>query len=108
MLNSAKAFALAMILMIGSGCAGRVPAPTFKTPGEPHVSWIIMFGDQDNPNREFACQSEPRTDCVMPPSRGDAPVVSLVYFYYHGVHAEAKYSGAIKIGFFDQDRLLSG
>jgi hypothetical protein len=93
-------FSVAMAMMAGSGCARRVPQPAVKTPGEPLVSWIIMFGDQDNPDREFACQSHPLTECAMPPSRPDAQVVSEVHFYYHGVPTDTNYSGVNRIGFF--------
>jgi hypothetical protein len=100
MLKSFTVLAVAMATMVGEGCAMRVPQPAVKTPGEPLVSWIIMFGDQDNPDREFACQSHPLTECVMPPSRPDAQVVSEVHFYYHGVQTDTNYSGVNRIGFF--------
>jgi hypothetical protein len=95
-----RTFALATILAVGSACAMRMPGPSRRTLAEPHVSWIIMFGDQDNPDREFACQSEPLTDCVLPPSRPEAPVVSAVHFYYHRAGTDTNYSGVNKIGFF--------
>jgi hypothetical protein len=98
--KSATLSALAMSLVVGSACSARVPGPTVKTIGEPRVSWIIMFGDHDNPDREFACQSDPRTECVMPPSRPDAQVVSAVHFYYHPASTDTNYSGVNKIGFF--------
>lgn len=82
------------------GCARHVPEPAVSMPGAPHVSWIIMSGDSDNPDREFVCQSEPRTDCVVPVSRPDAQVFSDVHVYYHGAGAETKYTGSIQIGFF--------
>jgi hypothetical protein len=100
MLKSVTVVSVAMAMMAGSGCAGRVPQPAVKTPGEPLVSWIIMFGDQDDPDREFSCQSHPLTECVMPPSRPDAEVVSAVHFYYHGVQTDTNYSGVNRIGFF--------
>jgi hypothetical protein len=59
-----------------------------------------MFGDQDNPDREFACQSAPLNPCVMPASRPDAQVVSSVHFYYHGGRVDTSYSGSNTIGFF--------
>ena len=84
-----------------SACARRVPEPAITTPGVPHVSWVIMSGDRDNPDREFVCQSEPRTDCVVPASRPDSRVLSDVHIYYHGAGAETRYEGSIQIGFFD-------
>jgi hypothetical protein len=100
MLKSATSFTLVVMLMAGSACGTHVPGPATRTSAEPHVSWIIMFGDQDDPDREFACQSEPRTACVVPPSRPDAQVVSAVHFYYHGGNTDTSYSGVNKIGFF--------
>lgn len=102
MLKSATVLAVGITtaMICGGGCASRVPRPAVMAPGEPLVSWIIMFGDQDNPNREFACQSHPLTACVMPPSRPDAQIVSAVHFYYHGVQTDTNYSGVNRIGFF--------
>jgi hypothetical protein len=99
MLKSFTVLAAAMA-MLGQGCGRRVPQPAVKTPGEPLVSWIVMFGDQDNPDREFACQSHPLTECAVPASRPDAQVVSDVHFYYHGVQTDTNYSGVNRIGFF--------
>jgi len=96
----ATALALALIAMAGPACATRVPQPKVGTSGEPRVSWIIMFGDQDDPDREFACQSDPRTECAVPPSRPNAQVVSAVHFYYHAAKADTTYSGVNTIGFF--------
>ena len=84
-----------------SACARHVPEPAMAMPGTPHVSWIIMSGDRDNPDREFVCQSEPRTECVVPVSRTDAQVFSDVHIYYHGAGAETRYMGSIRIGFFN-------
>jgi hypothetical protein len=81
-------------------CAKRVPEPVGVASGTPHVSWIIMFGDSDNPDREFACQSDPRNDCVIPVSSPNDQVFSDVHIYYHGAGAETKYSGSIDVGFF--------
>jgi hypothetical protein len=86
--------------VLNSTCAKRVPEPVDVAPGTPHVSWVIMSGDSDNPDREFVCQSNPRTDCVLPASRPDEQVFSDVHFYYHGAGAETKYTGSIDIGFF--------
>jgi hypothetical protein len=83
-----------------SACARHVPEPAVAIPGTPHVSWIIMSGDSDNPDREFVCQSEPRTECVMPVSRPEAQVFSDVHIYYHGAGAETRYTGTVQIRFF--------
>ena len=91
----------ALIAAIGIiGCGMRVPEPAVNMPGTPHVSWIIMSGDSDNADREFVCQSEPRTECVIPVSSLDNPVFSDVHVYYHGAGVETRYTGTIQIGFF--------
>jgi len=90
----------AVAAVFTSACARSAPKPIGVAPGTPHVSWIIMSGDRDNPDREFVCQSNPRNDCVVPASRPDAQVFSDVHFYYHGAGAETKYAGSIDIGFF--------
>ena len=87
-------------VVLTSACAKRVPEPVGVAPGTPHISWIIMSGDRDNPDQEFVCQSDPRNDCVVPVSRPDAQVFADVHFYYHGAGAETKYTGSIDIGFF--------
>jgi hypothetical protein len=89
-----------MAALLNSTCAKRVPEPAGVARGTPHISWIIMSGDSDNPDREFVCQSEPRNECVIPVSRPDEQVFSDVHFYYHGAGAETKYTGSIDIGFF--------
>ena len=86
--------------MSGSTCTRSVPASTGLAPGTPHVSWVFMTGNRDNPDEDFICQSNPRNDCVVPVSRPDAQVFSHVYFYYHRAGAETKYEGPIDIGFF--------
>jgi hypothetical protein len=91
---------VATIAVLTSACATRVPKPAGIAPGTPYVSWIIMSGDRDNPDQEFVCQSDPRTECVIPASRPEAQVFSDVHIYYHGTGAETKYTGSIEIGFF--------
>jgi len=81
-------------VVLTSACAKRVPEPVGVAPGTPHISWIIMSGDRDNPDQEFVCQSDPRNDCVVPVSRPDAQVFADVHFYYHGAGAETKYTSA--------------
>jgi hypothetical protein len=66
------------------------------------VGWVIMHGDADNPDREFVCQSNPRSECVVPVDRPDARVLAHVHFYYHAAATDTSYTGAIRIGFFDR------
>jgi hypothetical protein len=89
------------VVLLTMGCGKRVPVPSAGTPGTPHVGWVIMVGDRDNPNRDFVCQSDPRTDCVMPASRPDDQAFTDVHFYFHPAKAEATYRGTIVIPFFE-------
>jgi hypothetical protein len=70
---------LTLVALVSSACAKRVPEPTGVAPGTPHISWVLMYGDRDTPDQEFSCQSEPRTDCVLPVSRPDAQVFSDIH-----------------------------
>jgi hypothetical protein len=81
-------------------CARHAPEPPIRVPGKPYVSWVIMSGDSDNADGDFVCQSDPRTDCIVPVSRADARVFSDVHVYYHGAGAETRYAGTMQIGFF--------
>lgn len=91
---------LVLVIQVVGGCAKHVPEPVGVAPGTPHVSWVIMHGDRDNPDQEFACQSDPRNECVVPASRPDAQVFSDVHVYYHGAGGETKYVGVVDIGYF--------
>ena len=83
-----------------SSCARRVPEPASSAPpGTPHVTWVLMYGDRDNADEEFACQSEPKTDCVLPASRPETQVFSDIHIYYHGAGAQTKYEGTKNIGY---------
>jgi len=94
------AIALAAACGACGACGAKIPTASGVAPGTPYVSWIIMHGDRDNPDREFACQSDARASCVVPVSRADAQVFSHVYLYYHGAGVETKYTGSVQIGFF--------
>ena len=80
-------------------CAKPVPEDVGVPPGTPYISWVLMYGDRDDADREFACQSDPRTDCVLPASKPDAQVFGDIHFYFHGAGAETRYEGAINIGY---------
>jgi len=97
----ARLFILAAAVgLLTTTCAPRVPRPANVTPGTPNVTWVLMYGDRDNPDQEFACQSAPRTDCVLPASRADAESFSDIHFYYHGAGGRTHYEGTRNIGFF--------
>ena len=90
-----------LALTLTASCAKHVPQLT-GSPGTPQISWVLMYGDSDNPDREFACQSEPRTECVVPASKPDAQVFSDIHFYYRGAGTETRYEGTINIGYLRQ------
>jgi hypothetical protein len=85
--------------ILASGCGKRVPQSAQLPPGTPHVTWVLMHGDRDNPDREFACQSDPRTDCVLPASRPDAQVFADLHIYFHRAGGETRYEGTTNIGY---------
>lgn len=89
-----------VILAMGmASCGTRIPKPAGLPPGVPHVSWIIMHGDRENPDTEFACQSTGPRECVLPVSRPDARVFSDVHLYFHGVGRETTYRGTFRLEF---------
>jgi len=93
---------LAELAVLAASCVrGMPPQPRAAAPGQPAVSWVVMSGDRDNPDREFVCQSDPHSDCTIPASRPDAQVFSDVHLYYHSGGGETKYEGTIRVGFFD-------
>lgn len=96
----ARLFIATVVGLLTSTCAGRVPRPANTTPGTPNVTWVLMYGDRDNPDQEFACQSTPpRTDCVLPATKTNEQVFSDIHFYYHGAGGRTRYEGTRNIGY---------
>ena len=96
--------ALLMLVLVGGvACGKRVPERTAASPGSPDVSWILMSGDRENPDRDFICQSNPRTACEMSASRPSEQVFAHLYVYYHPAATETLYTGSIRVGFFAGD-----
>jgi hypothetical protein len=60
-----------------------------------------MSGDRDDPDRNFVCQSDPRSECTVRMNRSDAPSLAHVYVYYHPAATDTRYTGTIDIGFFE-------
>jgi hypothetical protein len=89
---------MVMAVAACGACAQRVPQPANAAPGMPQVTWVLMHGDRDNPDREFVCQSDPPGECVMPASRPGGEVFSNAHFYYHGTGGDTTYTGSILIG----------
>jgi hypothetical protein len=89
----------AAVGVLTTACESGLRKPPNATPGTPNVTWVLMFGDSDNPDREFACQSGPPADCVLPASRPGEQVFSDLHFYYHGTGNEIRYEGTRDIGY---------
>src|SRR5437773_2770418 len=87
------------LCLVPAGCGQRL-RPAAATGKGPQVGWVIMSGDPENPNHDFVCQSNPRSECIVPTSRPNATVMAALYFYYHPAMTETRYSGSIQIGFF--------
>jgi len=92
---------LVAICVVTVGCAGHTAPKAPGPPGTAKVGWVIMSGDRENPDREFVCQSEPRNECVMPASRPGDQVFSEVHVYYHPATMLTKYTGTVRIAFFE-------
>jgi hypothetical protein len=91
-------------LWLTTACGKRVPGPPAgAVAGVPRVGWVIMMGDADDPDREFVCQSEPRSVCVIP-GRPAQQRFADVHFYFHAGAVDTTYSGKILIGFFGSDQ----
>jgi len=97
---------LTVVVAVAAGvtCANRVPEPLGVAPGTPHVSWVLMSGDRDNPDADYVCQSDPKDDCVVAMSSSDRPVFSDHHIYYHGAGGETRYTGKINVGYFKLPR----
>ena len=89
----------AAVVILTAACAKRLPRPANTAPGMPNVTWVLMFGDRDDPDREFSCQSGPQAECVVPATRPNEEVFSDLHFYYHGTGSETRYVGTRNIGY---------
>jgi hypothetical protein len=96
-----------LLISFATGCARRVPEPIGGRTDAPHLGWVIMSGDRDNPDRDFVCQSNPRSECVAPVDHPEARVLTHVHFYFHPAAAETKYSGSIRMGFLSSPHDVS-
>ena len=97
---------VALTVLAGmAACGGKnVPLPVNGKANVPQVSWVVMHGDRDNPDREYGCQSNPRDECVLPASQPNERIFSDVHFYYHGVAAGTRFTGTVSIGFLERSQ----
>lgn len=95
---------LAGCAVLASACASHSRPAPIGDPSQPRLGWVIMHGSADNPDEEFACQSNPRGACVLPVSSAQRKVVSEVHLYFHPIGAEARYEGSVQIEFFGDGR----
>jgi hypothetical protein len=93
---------LSCVLLLTMSCGARVRVPAGGTGAMPRIGWVIMVGTRDDPDQDFVCQSDPRTECVMPASQPDSQAFSRAYFYFFPAAAnDTKFAGTIQIGFFE-------
>jgi len=100
--------ALVLTVLSQAGCLKNIPKPLNGDSNVPQVSWVIMHGDRDNPDREYGCQSNPRDECVLPASKPNDRAFSDVHFYYHGAAASTTFTGTVSIGFLERSQDASG
>ena len=92
-----------LIPVLAMACAKRIPDSVGGGRGQsPQIGWVIMSGDADNPDRDFVCQSDPRTECVMQADRSGERVLSHLHVYYHATSMETRFTGTIQVGFFEK------
>jgi len=92
--------ACAVLLSIASGaCAERIPEPAV-VPSVPHISWLIA-SHEGNGNEQVVCQSDPRTECVLPVGSGETRRMATVHLYLHPSGIETRYVGTMQVGFMN-------
>jgi hypothetical protein len=96
-----------LLVVLATGCVRRIPEPAGGRTDAPRVGWVIMSGDAENPDRDFVCQSNPPSECVVPVDRPDARALAHVHLYYHSSPMEMRYTGSVRIGFFNQPREIN-
>ena len=79
MKNIAGAIVVLPVFLLFPGCAERVPEPVLVPHDVPHISWNIHSGDAEYARRSVVCQSDPRTECVVPASREGQKVFATVH-----------------------------
>ena len=96
-----RAVAVAVVLIAWcAACAERIPDPIVE-PTVPHISWLVEVQTASGQERTV-CQSDPRSECVLPASTADNRTFATVHLYLHPVKSgETKYSGTMRVGFLN-------
>ena len=99
-----RGVAICVSLLALAGCASRSGPEPIGDSSSPRLGWVIMHGSADNPDAEFACQSNPKNPCALPASTAQRRVFSNVYLYFHPIGAPARYEGTVEISFLGTGR----
>ena len=84
---------IALLVVTGAACAGRV-APVAPGPATaPRVSWILRAGEPGANGREI-CRSDRPEPCVIEASSQGRPMNVTVSLYLYDAGAQTTYQGA--------------
>ena len=89
----------ALLSIAVGGCAERIPEPVV-VPSVPHISWLIASHQGDG-NEQVVCQSDPRTDCILPVGSANTRRMATVHLYLHPSAIETRYVGTMRVGFMN-------
>jgi len=81
------------------GCVRRIPEPNVAQ-DVPHISWVLRSGT-DIGREQPVCQSDPRTECVLPAGPDSARRFATVSLYMHPVRVLTAYRGSLEVTFVD-------
>jgi hypothetical protein len=80
-------------------CVSRIPEPA-ATPDIPRISWVVRAGSEFG-QQPIVCQSDPRMECVVPPTSDTRKSFATATVYMHPVGtASTAYRGSIEVTFF--------
>jgi len=81
-----------------ASCVRRIPEPA-ATPDIPRISWVLRAGPEFG-REPIVCQSDPRTECVVPPTSDTRKSFATLTVYMHSVGTSTAYRGSIEVTFF--------
>lgn len=82
-----------------AGCLRRVPEPT-TTHDTPHISWVLRAGAEFAQQR-VVCQSDPKSECVIPTSSQAATEFAGMSLYLHPTKVPTAYRGSLEVTSFE-------